>query len=467
MDTPQAECNPGFSAMAKSPFSKDSDSQGINPGLEWQDILRFLNHGQFDQAEAAIKRLQGEKNWAEWSDLQFILTAVSQICLACDHLKSQEEWHRNSYQDALKRELELQQALGETARQLMECGLSQLGKFLHDPQSEMKRNGLPHSIHSGGAILKQVLQKILPHKPSLFSGKGSEVSTTSFPSQDDELALISLVEEMKSQPAPQHSLFLFCLGKFQVYLDSQIVVNWPSSKGKSIFKYLVTHKEQPVSKEVLMELFWRDVSPESARRNLNWAIHSLRQVLHKIQPDYSHVLFQNDCYLLNPELQIWMDIDKFNWHIRTAQMLEEGLETELALREYQAAEVYYQGEFLEEDRFEDWMFPIRQSMQDDYLRLLDRLSLDYYSQKKFDECVNMCNKMLTTDPCREEAHRRLMQCYYQQGYPYLAIRQYHLCVERLKSELDVAPSQNTTNLCEDIRQGKGKLLVVRWGNFQD
>jgi DNA-binding SARP family transcriptional activator len=54
-----------------------------------------------------------------------------------------------------------------------------------------------------------------------------------------------------------------------VYLDDQPIEDWPSSKGKSIFKYLVAHRERPVAKEVLMEVFWPGARPDAARNNLN------------------------------------------------------------------------------------------------------------------------------------------------------------------------------------------------------
>ena len=247
-------------------------------------------------------------------------------------------------------------------------------------------------------------------------------------------------------------MFIFCLGVFQVNLDGQVSIRWPNSKGKSIFKYLVTHREQPVAKEVLMDVFWRDALPDSARRNLNWSVHSLRQTLHKNQPNFSHVLFENECYLLNPQLQVWVDVNDFKFHFGNGQRLEEKGETALAVAEYQAAEVLYQGDFLEEDRYEDWIFPLRQSLQNDYLSLLDRLSAFYFDHEQHEACVNTCNKMIATDPCREEAHYRLMQCFYRQGFPYLAIRQYYRCVEKLKSELDVPPSPRTTALMDEIRR---------------
>ena len=124
------------------------------------------------------------------------------------------------------------------------------------------------------------------------------------------------------------------------------------------------------------------------------------------------------------------------------------------MREYQAAEALYQGEFLAEDRYEDWLIPQRQSLQTEYLKLLDFLSQYYIDQKDFAACLAMCTKMLAVDPCREEAHRRLMRCYSCQGQPYLALRQFHLCEEALKEELDLPPSESIRILYNRIRNGE-------------
>jgi hypothetical protein len=47
-----------------------------------------------------------------------------------------------------------------------------------------------------------------------------------------------------------------------------------------------------------------------------------------------------------------------------------------------------------------------------------------------------------------------MYCYCRQGQPYLALRQYHLCAERLNEELGVPPAQSTAALFERIRSGE-------------
>jgi DNA-binding SARP family transcriptional activator len=209
-----------------------------------------------------------------------------------------------------------------------------------------------------------------------------------------------------------------------------------------------------VAKEVLMDLFWPEAPPEAARNNLNVAVYGLRQALHEGKPDISHILFQDDFYLLNPELQIWVDIEAFEQHFRSGQYLERRSDMAGAVHAYRAAEALYQGDLLEEDRYEDWLVPQRQSLQDDYLHLLDRLSRYYLDRGEYDACITLCGKMLTIDPGWEEAHPRLMRCYSRQGQRYPALRQYHLCVETLKNDLDMPPTPETTTLYEQIRQGQ-------------
>jgi DNA-binding SARP family transcriptional activator len=251
---------------------------------------------------------------------------------------------------------------------------------------------------------------------------------------------------------PRASLLVYCLGPFRVYQDEQPVEDWPSSKGKAVFKYLVTHREHPVVKDVLMDLFWSGISAESARNNLNVAIYGLRQALRKTNPSYSHVLFIDDCYLLNPELHIWLDYEAFLRIIADARKLEERGDFEATIHAYNKAETLYQGEFLPEDRYEDWLLPLRENLQAEYLSLLDRLNFYFFEKQDYQACIHLCRKMLTIDPCNEEAHRHLMRCFFERGQAYMALRQYYLCVEALKQGLNVAPASTTKALYEHIHR---------------
>lgn len=267
-----------------------------------------------------------------------------------------------------------------------------------------------------------------------------------------EEASLAINAKLDQQGAP--TLVVYCLGSFRVYQDDQPIQDWKSSKGKAIFKYFVVHRKVPIAKEVLMDLFWPDSMPDAARNNLNVAIYGLRQTLRQAQPGLSHISFQDDHYFLKPELQIWVDIEAFAEHFSMGRDLEQRGELMVAIHEYRAAETLYQGEFLADDRYEDWPMPQRQRLETDYFSLLDRLSRYYFDQEDYDAGATMCQKMLAVDPCREEAHRDLMRCYSQQNQRYLALRQYHICIEALESELNVGPSQATIELYEQIRRAR-------------
>lgn len=258
------------------------------------------------------------------------------------------------------------------------------------------------------------------------------------------------VVQTRGNDAP--TLIVYCLGQFRVYQDEELIAEWPSGIGKSIFKYLITHRDRPVSKDRLMDLFWKDSDPDSARNNLNVAIYGLRKALRAIRSDFSHVLFQDDHYHLNPRMSVWVDIEKFSHHFEIGRRHEMLGETAKAVDEYEIAAGLYSGDFLLEDSFEDWTMIIRRRLKESYLFTLDRLSRYYFDDKQYATCVHICQKILAEDDCREDAHRRLMRCYFHQSQPYLALRQYHLCKEILKNELDILPTSETTDLYEFMRR---------------
>lgn len=201
-----------------------------------------------------------------------------------------------------------------------------------------------------------------------------------------------------------------------------------------------------------MDLFWPDADPEAARRNLYQAIYNLRQALQNGDDDYPHILCEDSCYCPNPDADIWIDSQEFRLHYQTGQQMEREGCMRQAIEAYEQAENLYGGEFLAEDRYEDWLIVHRENLKHAYLDILDQLSQYYFDQGQFAMCVAYCQKILVEDACREDAHRRLMRCYMSHGQRHLALRQYHTCVEALKRELDVPPMPATIELYRKIQE---------------
>src|SRR4029453_10684353 len=67
------------------------------------------------------------------------------------------------------------------------------------------------------------------------------------------------------------------LGRLTVRLDDVAVAAWASGRGRSLFKYLVTHRDPWPRREQLMDAFWPEAAPAAARNSLNVAVHGLRR----------------------------------------------------------------------------------------------------------------------------------------------------------------------------------------------
>jgi DNA-binding SARP family transcriptional activator len=244
----------------------------------------------------------------------------------------------------------------------------------------------------------------------------------------------------------------FCLGSFLVYQDGSLIEKWPSGKGKSIFRYMILHENHSVPRDILMDVFWRDSEPESARNNLNVAMYGLREALRTVRSDYDHIQFINNQYLINPELSLWVDVEEFLQSYKIGWRLMSENYTNEAVREFEKAINLYKGDLFEEDLYDDWSILKREELKDNYLQILNQVSR-YYLDVNYASCASLCQKILAKDNCREDAHRRLMKCYSRQNQRNLALRQYQQCLEILKSELDVEPSQATKNLFMELKRG--------------
>jgi DNA-binding SARP family transcriptional activator len=241
------------------------------------------------------------------------------------------------------------------------------------------------------------------------------------------------------------------LGSFRVSVNDHNVEKWPGRRGKSVLKYLLANLNEEISRDVLMDVFWPDSAPDSARNNLNVAMHNLRQAFSHVCQE-PVVIFKRGNYRMNPEINIWTDIDEFERHFQASRQLESAGQIPDASNEYEIAANLYQGDFLADDPYDEWPIITRERLRVMYLETLDHLSRIYFSQGQYAACAALCQRILERDDCREDAHCRLMRSYSRQGQHNLALRQYQTCVEALRTQLDVDPEATTIQLADRIRR---------------
>jgi DNA-binding SARP family transcriptional activator len=245
-------------------------------------------------------------------------------------------------------------------------------------------------------------------------------------------------------------LAVHLLGQFMVSIDDVVVTDWPSRRSRELFKYLVANRRPWLTREQTMEVFWPGSPPEAARNSLNVAIHGLRRAL-RAAADVPVVVLEAGAYRFDAALELWVDVDEFERHVEAGHRLEASGDLAAAVDEYELATALYQGDFLADDPYEEWPVLMRERLRVAYLDTLDRLSHLYFAQHQYGSCVTLCKVIVQRDPCREDAHRRLMRCFSRQGQTHLALRQYQVCADALRAELTVDPDPSTIALRDQIR----------------
>ena len=439
----------------------------------WEEVLSLLREGEYEAAAELIEDTEEKTAKASDPAVWTILEATRQMCLAGNDYQVEVEFHKEALQSASTRERQLRGQLLTILKLIMSP--AEIPGDVADFEEERAGSAPERRAIPG---LLQRLQDLLGFSqgPDGRDGRGerrdpgapgSAPATTGERTERRDGSRIAgrpatvrtgEVQRQKNGPI----LAIYCLGAFRVYANNRQIENWTGNKGKSILKYLALHREQPVHRDVLIDLFWRDDEPEAARRNLYQAVYMLRQDLQG-SPDanpaaeefeHPYILCENSCYLFNPVLELYVDSETFLTHYQAGQAHErEGRMVE-AIREYEAAESCYDGDLLVEDLYEEWTLMMREQLKNNYLDALDRVSRYYWLQGEFALCVTYCQEILQADRCREDVHRRLMMVYVKQGHRHLALREYHRCVDALRQELDATPMPATVELYNRIKNNE-------------
>lgn len=256
-------------------------------------------------------------------------------------------------------------------------------------------------------------------------------------------ASVSSAAPVAAESAARPSgLTVYTFGTLRVYFNDVLIEQWEGVRSRSLFRFLVAHRQTPIAKERLATLFWPDSEPELARRSLHQAVYCLRQTFKRVMGDIPVVLFINDCYLLAPDLPLWVDSDAFEEAIATARSAWSRGDVECVLQAYGRAIDLYQGDYMAEERYEDWAEERRIVFQSAYLEALHQLARLYQERKDYPTAIMLSQRALAVDSCDEDAHRVLIGCYAAQGLRHLAMRQYQMCVTTLRSQLGLSPSDD-------------------------
>jgi DNA-binding SARP family transcriptional activator len=223
------------------------------------------------------------------------------------------------------------------------------------------------------------------------------------------------------------------------------VTGWQRRSAKTLTKLLATCRGHKLHREQLLELLWPGIEADSALNSFAKALYAARRALEPelLPRECSAYLQLTDSMVALRAEHVWVDADHFEQLAETA--LRDG-----EVSAFEAALAAYGGELLPEDRYEDWCAQRRDYLAALHVRLLVGLAEALAKRGSHSAAAARLREVLELDPTSEDVHRRLMRLYASAGARDQAVRQFHLCQDALRRELELVPAPETRTLYEDI-----------------
>jgi DNA-binding SARP family transcriptional activator len=242
------------------------------------------------------------------------------------------------------------------------------------------------------------------------------------------------------------------LGKLSIQKGEAAIFEFESRKAEELLCYLLLNRERPRPREALAEALWRGDSGQQSKGYLRKALWQLQTALDSL-PDGAaeHLLLvEADWIRVNPRCELWLDVAVLEAAFGAVKGISGRELSREQARQLEAATALYRGDLLE-GCYQDWCLLERQRLQFWYLAALDKLMDHSEAIQDYERGLAYGERVLRYDPARERTHVRMMRLQYLIGDRTAALRQYELCRQALRQELDVEPGGQTRQLYQQIR----------------
>ncbi|MEU3164461.1 BTAD domain-containing putative transcriptional regulator [Streptosporangium sp. NPDC006930] len=250
------------------------------------------------------------------------------------------------------------------------------------------------------------------------------------------------------------SVIARCLSNFRLEVDGQAVSHWRAGKSRALFQYMLVNRERFVHRDRLREVLWpeREGHPSSS---LKVAVHGVRRVLNEFEGrDGFSLLHQDRGYVLRTN-SAWVDIEEFQRAFDRGRSAWVAKDYDTAIAWFQRTADLYVGDFLSGETG-DWINEQRQWMRATALRALTSLRTEALEREDWPAAMHWCRRALDVDPHHETTYQTLMMMHGELGELGRVLSWYEVCRHRLRTDLDVEPSERTERLLATLMRGRSR-----------
>ncbi len=203
---------------------------------------------------------------------------------------------------------------------------------------------------------------------------------------------------------------------YEITVDGVVIAPPPTAKARSLLAYLALRRDETIRREALMNEFWADAEPTSARNNLKTTLSSIRRTFRAAAIDADAILnvSRDSVRWIAP-----LTIDSREFERRSADVDDER----------RAAIAIYRGEFLPGDAAE-WAQELRHRLA---------LRFEYMLRRELAAAptIELAERLLSLDPFSDEAYTALIEGALRSGDPRTAqavYRRYIAALEEIGAE---------------------------------
>ena len=244
-------------------------------------------------------------------------------------------------------------------------------------------------------------------------------------------------------------LLICLLGRFHVVKAGADQPVRSGGKTAILLSSLALRDRYHASRESLLETLWPEAEATRSAHSLNSLIHELRQRFGDVLAGASPVIYSAGGYELNVSAGVGVDVSHFDALAGMAERQLRAGNSDAAVRSWRRAIALYHGEICAADDMR--AIVQRERVRALYLSLLGRLADRYFRERDYEAALHYAIRLLSHDPCREDAHRLVMRCHVRTGERAQALRQYRVCQEILAAEFGARPEPLTNALFDRVR----------------
>ncbi|MFZ3150509.1 MAG: BTAD domain-containing putative transcriptional regulator [Anaerolineaceae bacterium] len=243
---------------------------------------------------------------------------------------------------------------------------------------------------------------------------------------------------------PGYGLRIKTLGGFSLWRGRNAVnqQDWKREKARQLLQVLVVNHRKWLSRDQITLILWPDADQVTAANNFKVTLSTLNQDLEPSRPAGKSPFFilrHNDQYTLNPDADIYIDVEAFE-HLSRADD-QNSLERAAKL---------YQGRYFENEMVQEYCVAEEQYYHEIYLRTMDVLIERAMQQNDLESALNHTRTLLARDPLWEPAYRRLMVIYHRMGNQSMVQQTFKQCQQVMSRQIGSSVSAETQALLEEL-----------------